>query len=73
MKKIITLSAIAFALILSSCGNTSTSNATTEAFDTLKLKSGEAYYQCEMHPEVISDKAGTCTKCEMDLEKKEKK
>jgi multidrug efflux pump subunit AcrA (membrane-fusion protein) len=27
-------------------------------------------YQCPMHPEVSSDKPGTCSKCKMDLEKK---
>ena len=24
-------------------------------------------YTCSMHPEVISDKAGKCPKCRMDL------
>lgn len=28
-------------------------------------------YTCPMHPEVISDKPGTCPKCGMDLELKE--
>ena len=28
-------------------------------------------YTCPMHPEVISDKAGKCPKCGMDLELKE--
>jgi Cu(I)/Ag(I) efflux system membrane fusion protein len=27
-------------------------------------------YYCPMHPEVTSDKPGTCPKCGMDLEKK---
>ena len=44
-------------LNLSSCSNS------TEA-DTV--------YQCEMHPEVTSDKPGKCPKCGMDLEKVKK-
>jgi hypothetical protein len=34
----------------------------------------KAVYSCPMHPEVTSDKAGTCPKCGMNLElKKEEK
>ena len=73
MKKVIRLSVVAFALIITSCGNSSTSKGSTEAFDTTKLKTGEAFYQCEMHPEVLSDKPGACPKCGMDLMKTEKK
>jgi len=29
----------------------------------------KAVYTCPMHPEVISDKAGKCPKCKMDLVK----
>ena len=29
-------------------------------------------YACPMHPDVTSDKAGKCSKCGMELEKKEK-
>ncbi|MEP7170690.1 MAG: heavy metal-binding domain-containing protein [Bacteroidota bacterium] len=29
-------------------------------------------YYCPMHPEVISDKAGTCPECGMNLELKKK-
>jgi hypothetical protein len=73
MKKVVLLSAVAFALIFSACGNSSTTKGSTETFDTTKLKTGETFYQCEMHPEVVSDKAGTCPKCGMDLVKIEKK
>ena len=31
-----------------------------------------AMYQCPMHPEVTSEKSGTCPKCGMQLEKKTK-
>jgi hypothetical protein len=38
--------------------------------DTTTVKKEEVFYQCPMHPEVTSDKPGTCPKCGMDLEKK---
>ncbi len=31
---------------------------------------GAAIYTCVMHPEVTSDKPGKCTKCGMELVKK---
>ena len=45
------------------------STAQTFELDTTKLKSGEPFYQCEMHPEVLSDKPGNCPKCGMELSK----
>ena len=48
---------MAMGLNLTSCSNA------TEA-DTV--------YQCEMHPEVTSDKPGKCPKCGMDLAKVKK-
>ncbi|MDB5258548.1 MAG: hypothetical protein JWM14_3243 [Chitinophagaceae bacterium] len=33
--------------------------------------SSSEVYTCPMHPEVISDKPGSCPKCGMDLVKKE--
>ena len=33
-------------------------------------KAREMAYSCPMHPEVKSGKAGKCSKCGMDLEKK---
>ena len=35
--------------------------------DTSKLTSGTLFYQCEMHPEVLSDMPGNCPKCGMVL------
>ncbi len=75
MKKLIIPSAIAIALLFSSCGNSGNEQKgnSGSAMDTTKLKTGDIYYQCEMHPEVISDKPGKCSKCEMDLMKVNKK
>ncbi len=75
MKKLIIVSAIAAAFMLSACGNSSTEQKSKAnvALDTTKLKSGDPYYQCEMDPDVISDKPGSCSKCSMDLVKKQKK
>ena len=89
MKKVIILSAATLTLMLGACISSSTKNEptnlsdstatqsvnTTQTFslDTTKLKSGDIFYQCEMNPEVISDKSGTCPKCGMDLEKIKKK
>lgn len=87
MKKTILFPVIALALAASAC-NTSTKNeegetAGTEnvqsadstashALDTTTLAKGTVFYQCSMHPEVIGDKPGNCSKCGMDLVKVEK-
>ena len=73
MKKVILLSAIASAFVLDSCGNSSGDKGQTTAADTTKMKTGDAYYQCEMHLDQISVKPGRCSKCGMDLVKVEKK
>ncbi len=81
MKKSMIL--FAAVLTMGACNSSSTKNeqstaadsATTQIadtaqasnFDTTKLASGAMYYQCEMHAEVISDKAGSCPVCNMDL------
>lgn len=81
MKKKIFIPAVAFAFIFGACINSSNTDekistnnaATTQNLDTTKLAKGSVFYQCPMHPEVTSDKAGSCSKCGMDLEKVEKK
>lgn len=35
-----------------------------------KADAGTAAYSCPMHPDITSDKPGTCSKCGMDLEQK---
>ncbi len=37
---------------------------------TEKQSNQKEVYSCEMHPEVISEKAGKCPKCGMELTKK---
>jgi hypothetical protein len=79
MKSTIRILAVAFTaatLALCSCGSSSTTEAKQEATpeihsdSLMPLAEGEKYiYQCPMHPEEVSDKPGTCSKCGMDLEK----
>jgi hypothetical protein len=89
MKKVIVLSAAAFAMMLSvqisSATNTEQANSsdstkkkteiTKQIFnqDTTKLKKGEKFYQCEMDLKVISNKPGKCPKCGMKLTENKKK
>ena len=73
MKKLFFLSVIAFAFLFSACGNSTGDKTQSTTIDTTQLKTGEAYYQCPMHPEAMSGTPGSCPKCNMDLEKKEKK
>jgi hypothetical protein len=59
--------------MMSSCSSTKTDSAPqTFKFDTTTVKTGEAFYQCPMHPAVISNKPGDCPECGMPLEKKTK-
>lgn len=83
MKKVMLLSAATLAMMLSACNNSSTSGEkagtadspnssatnTSQVFnlDTSTLASGATFYQCEMDHEVISDKAGECPTCGMEL------
>jgi len=48
-----------------------TTEADAKAF-LAPLPAGADYYDCPMHPEVVSDKPGDCPKCGMHLEKKTK-
>lgn len=81
MKKLLILSIVAFALILGACKGSNSNNdsgpstGVTQSFniDTTMLKPGTIFYQCEMHPEVLSDQTGTCPQCGMDLSERAKK
>jgi hypothetical protein len=83
MKQKIFLTSVALAAMLSACNSSSdhssqknsadslstagNTSAQTFNLDTTTLSSGASYYQCEMDPEVISDKPGSCSKCGMEL------
>ena len=81
MKKLFILSMIAFAMMMvackdSCCKTEPSSNASvsqTFNLDTTRLKSGTLFYECEMHPEILSEKAGNCPKCGMELSERSKK
>lgn len=75
MKKAIFLASLITIVIISACNNSTKESNKEQNFslDTTKVAQGVSYYQCPMHPEVISDKSGNCPKCGMDLEKTEKK
>ena len=70
MKKVILM---AVAILLSTV-TVFAAHSTTAASDTTKtkkVKPAKVQYTCTMHPEVLSDKPGKCTKCGMTLVKKE--
>jgi hypothetical protein len=61
MKRTIIILAIAALTIgVGACNNSSNKNAKENAKPKGK-------YYCTMHPEITSDKPGTCSKCGMDL------
>ena len=66
MKKLLFISAITllFSGFVISCNNGEKKTENTE--QTGQTAKGK--YSCPMHPEVTSDKPGTCSKCGMDLE-----
>ena len=74
MKSVFTVLMIAF--LATSCNSDKTKSSGTSAeynFDTTLVKAGGKFYQCEMHPEIISAKPGSCPKCSMDLVERLKK
>ncbi|MFA6085329.1 heavy metal-binding domain-containing protein [Mucilaginibacter sp.] len=59
-RTIIILAFAALTIGVGACNNTTNKNAQ----ETAKPK---GKYYCTMHPEVTSEKPGTCSKCGMDL------
>ncbi|QEC69250.1 hypothetical protein FRZ67_18760 [Panacibacter ginsenosidivorans] len=72
MKQTIIASMLFAASVFAACNSSSSSDskkdtmATTPASDTSKMISA-VKYTCTMHPEVISDTAGKCPKCGMEM------
>ena len=66
MKTIIVTGSIILALLVSSCGKSSTHQGHEDSKATSQT---EDYYTCPMHPQVKSDKPGVCPICHMDLVK----
>jgi Cu(I)/Ag(I) efflux system membrane fusion protein len=67
MRKLIYSIAI-LVLLLSAACNSSEKPAET-AIDSLSTETSGEGYTCPMHPEIKSDKPGTCSICKMDLVK----
>ena len=77
MKRILLIAVIAIAssLLFSACSGSSAKQNEASSADinnTLKSADTSQKYTCLMHPEVISDKPGSCPKCGMTLVIKEK-
>lgn len=56
-------------LIVISCKGNENKNESGNV-DSLKTNTSKTEYTCPMHPEVMSDVAGQCPQCGMDLEAK---
>ena len=67
MRKLIYSIAILVLLFSAAC-NSSEKPAAVEA-DSLSTQTAGVGYTCPMHPEIKSDKPGTCSICKMDLVK----
>jgi hypothetical protein len=73
MKKLMLLTAIISSILAcSSSKKGETSDKNKFNLDTTKLTAGTSYYQCPMHPEVMSKVAGDCPKCGMALQEVKK-
>jgi Heavy metal binding domain len=69
MLKSIKLSFILGALMLAACNHSSKSAKNFHSIDTNQLAKGQAYYQCAMHPDEVSDTTTTCPVCDDKMTK----
>jgi len=67
MKKLFFILSLILTVALTSCGGEK-KDAKTEGQEN---HDHADVYACPMHPDVTSDKAGTCSECGMALEKQE--
>jgi Cu(I)/Ag(I) efflux system membrane fusion protein len=67
MKSLIITVSIVLAIIVSSCGKSSSPK--TGSADSTSTEQAADYYTCPMHPQVHLDKPGVCPICGMDLVK----
>ncbi|QEC69714.1 hypothetical protein FRZ67_21315 [Panacibacter ginsenosidivorans] len=74
MKQAIAASMLLTATVFAACSSGSSSATTkdtaatsTTVTDTSKSMIASVKYTCKMHPEIISDTAGKCPKCGMDM------
>ncbi|MFD0763668.1 heavy metal-binding domain-containing protein [Mucilaginibacter lutimaris] len=68
MRRSIIILAVAASLGFAACNSLATKDA--KATEDAKPK---GKYYCTMHPEITSDKPGTCSKCGMDLVERDTK
>ena len=69
MKKV-TLLALAIIFLATGAFAAGSKTLLTDTAKTKKVKPAKVQYTCTMHPDVLSDKPGKCTKCGMALVKK---
>lgn len=68
MRKLINTIAVSVILFLGACS--SSEKPAAAGTDTISTHKMASTYTCPMHPEIMSDKPGTCSICQMDLVEK---